>query len=772
MKKGSEARATLISKTFNQFKEANQKQIISHLRLLKTDDEKSKEKLFKKLENSHSQLSKNTKLVKFIKKVKSIIGAQGVKSIASSMEISHGLSDRLSLGEIKRENLKKTTLMRKRVRGKSKLKGGMNSSFASNRDTSLLYTIIKIGIREKFKEISYSNIKIPKFFLLFLFLVVSLSLKFFNNQIVNESGNMVSSVVKFQEIVQPQSFLLKEIEKMELIDHKKLEISEKSEMKIFDLGFMDSMFSRVKQDFSILISDDEYNINNKNLSFYKRGEIMKEEISSMSFMALYSFTIYDYRTLIKFYDVEKDLIEVEGYFDSEASVQNLLQIIDTLMTQNDLNIETFNQYLSDYNMSYLVFALATFLLSFFLCLLLTNFSLNGKKKVNKMDQLLLQIDDSILAIFKNRYNKLASVYIKSKKEKEDILKYAYIKSKSKLNSLGPKTTLRTPKNLNHKNLSQVENDEDSEIVGSLDLDSEKLRQAAFSKNQSRRARYKTFGNEPKKIKGLLIFLLFLTAIMINIPVLVDYLLQASSLDTLNKLKNASNFSSILSSTILTTTALFCARVNSLYQKKELSKIQIKLASDLDNKMNLRNELKQSLSVKQSLDELKEVNICSFLSLSQPEFEICKIITDNEQNYDMFLAMNELRNYQRVVISSLEGGNGKELKKEIISNLEFLKKDKLAFFLSKTLVKLNSEVSKEVQKNMETQVRLSSIYFVIFPIFLVGYALVLKIFFLKIVSWDDVVKLENTFLALPSAIIVNNAGLKNYFRLRHRSGDIY
>lgn len=729
---------------------------------LRDQKDSDKEQTLKVLHEKHSELMKDKKLMKMITKVKSIMGEQGIKTIATSIDIDGDNSRSMSL-DLNRKFNNNFTVMK--LKGRRRMQNqAPGSAKNSQKNSSMIYRFLEAGIKDRFDSLSYSKIKIVNLLMFATLLLVSVYLKILNNNIIKSSGSTVNVVAVSQDSIQPQSFLLKEIEKKGLNMQGHLELNqEMQDMKIYDEFMILDMYDRVREDFLDIIERKYSDFDSVGVNFNKRGEILRQEIEDMGFATMFFSSVYDYHTIVKSIADGTNVFEDSIYFDSRSSIENIVQILDRVIIENDKKLDTYNQYIDTYKINYFIFASTTFFLSVIICIFITAVSIRINSKVVKITQLLLQIENGMIKIFKKRYEDLYNRKQRMKSMKERMMN---IDMKSHLNISvskgGDRGGIEQSKPMENTN-KVVETD--------FDINSEKLREIYESKNQSRNIRYKTLGNHPSKTKGVIVILMILTTIFVNSPIVVDYFLQTSSIEILNRLNDASNYSAILSSAVISITGLFYSKINSIYSKSNMDDLQLKLFKDLDNKMNLRTSLQDALSVRGELDALKKVNICEFLKISQSEFELCRTVTNNERNYDIFLAINELKNYQRTIISTLE--QSEDPSSSIISSVDFLKKDKLVYFLSKALVQLNLQIIDQVEKNLDWQINLTFVYFVTFPFALLTYYLIYRGLFVKLISKKAIKRLRNTFLALPVIVIANNSAMKNYFgTVKGRNGLIY
>lgn len=125
-------------------------------------------------------------------------------------------------------------------------------------------------------------------------------------------------------------------------------------------------------------------------------------------------------------------------------------------------------------------------------------------------------------------------------------------------------------------------------------------------------------------------------------------------------------------------------------------------------------------------------------------------------------MSELLNFQTTVFSTISDDTDFSTPMSVISNEEFKKMSLVSFFLYMSLDKLQSEIMDEMSSAINDDQILSLFMFLTFPIALIFYQILYRKIFVQNLTSGLVKKLENTFLALPPRILINDTYLKNKF----------
>ena len=128
---------------------------------------------------------------------------------------------------------------------------------------------------------------------------------------------------------------------------------------------------------------------------------------------------------------------------------------------------------------------------------------------------------------------------------------------------------------------------------------------------------------------------------------------------------------------------------------------------------------------------------------------------------MFLAINDIKNYQSAVITSLESDSSST--NEILKGESFIFNDYTLYFISKTLTRLNEECTAEIDSQINARFAFRNIFLLLY-LFVATFNYLMYKKVLMSAKKSLKTNLENSYLVLPLNVMINNSYLINFFRL--------
>ena len=690
-------------------------------------------------------------------------------------------------------------------------KGG-SSSVADRKQDQLVIKYIRLGIVQRFKEFSYTKIQVLKQFLFLIFLLGVLGLRMAINYMMLEYEAVINQVTLSENIVVPQSFLLKEIYKMKLIEGGFVNQSVFAPVKTpYHMGIYSSMKTSMVKNFRRLRDQEIGSISNKEAEIKMRTrDAVPQILLNINLLTAYSSVLYDYQTLISTYSASQAKFGEVFFFNEETTLSNLYEILVVMAGLSEALVQKYKSLTSDFSLVMYTYLGFTLFMSFLVAVIIGAFSIKINEELSKSAEMLLRIDADLIYIFLERYELIIKkIEIKKMEMQRRLIKTAltmglttdkiqtkkinfgnttgglgYTKRMQSVvfgsstgkekSSLGEESKLSRDlgqHNSHRKGLGANDKIERNDRDSDESLDSE-IRKVFNQKNSNSRRRYRNFLKAPGANKGFTVFLLFLATILINVPSIVDFFTQQSSYNTLREYNLGSTSAAFLGSDILTKTAIFYTEMLELYKKDRsdqngLDSISRRLKASVQARFDSRIILQNLVNQDSNLLKIMDNSICNYLGNTSDHFELCQFALDSEINYDIFLGMNDISNYQATALTSLNATllSGQQ-NSELLSHVEFVKKDLLVYFVSEALGKLDDQIHKRIEDIAIERLYQGYLFMGIFPVCLLLYYVCSRLLYSQFVSKKSIERMLHTFQALPSQIMVNSSYLKNYFMVKH------
>lgn len=702
------------------------------------------EKKFNDLITQHSSLIQNTKVMEVMEMIKKVVKVEDLKALEESHSDDIDLSSDNISSRLENRIKKLNKIQQKKK--KRAIKGNING------DSNIQYKLIRQGMEAKLGDIGHRNMQIMKLSTIIVLLVLSVLVRIRVNMLIGMYLDNLEEGKISQQITTPIVFYHKEMMKLKLVRNGNLRFEDMFDSKLFDITFIRGMKDEIMKQSRAIRNWKGATLAKKGLSLATKFQL--EFFTDLNFMTLYNNIAFDYQNLVKGYNADTGDFDDSIYFSIDSGIENSFQLMKTLVLARDTLYDNYVSLVEEYNRYYLVFVLSNVVLISVIGVLLVLIRNGFSDEIRMVSSLLLKIEKKYLIAFKIKCEVQSTIVEVEEKKKNGILTKKSLK-KSGIRSLeANKIFEKTASN--------------ADFLANLKPDSfdEKYSKLLERKSNSSKS-YTSFINVPTSSKGLVFFMAVLAIGLVSLPILVDGIIQLNQIPKIKMLNSASNHASFLSTDMPAFYSVFYSRVLSVYKGGEVYlKNDLSILDTIIQKVQVRADLQSEISSDTHLNHIQDQNYCDYLQLSQDYKDLCYRSTSGKINYDVFLGLSDLYNYYETSTSLVESNSAPLL----LSNDNFRDKDLAIYFVAEAMKTINDDVIEHVLEIKDLNIKLSFIFFISFPIFLLAYYFVYKLFWIKR-NMVIIKKLKATFLALPPRIITGNSYIKNYFSMR-QNGNFY
>ena len=636
----------------------------------------------------------------------------------------------------------------------------------------------------------------------------------------------IDFISNMDKISTPTSFLHKETAKLDLFQNQRI-VDPNSSLgrPLMKIELLKAEKQHIVQN-NLWLADSELKLfNDQNYKFYKRHNTAKaqliDEISDVSFFTMYYNAQHDYSNIIELYDEALPTkFKPSSSIEISTSKRNLVEFSYLNLISLKPDFSVYNDLKSFIGIEYIIFMVVNLALTILGATIIYMMNNRMTKDIGLMAHLFLKIEKQGIINYLSKYEKiLVSITGKSNdKGKDDAEEENQLKSKQKQSNKKLKKAENQIKNDNYDGLdkqnqleapkieiqaipeSSMEQEDVSNVIDNVNKQkngimkpagiqqkkggkdqvvknySKSMMKKLNSDNQAlRRKNFSTFTTKMKSDKVILYFVIFSWLVMVNIPLLIDFLLMSNLLSKVKKFNDAVITTSLLSSQILCMYAVFYTEALNKFTSQPLSKIELDYKSEINGYVGQLNELQILVGDNTELKTVIDLNICEYLKLDKDkakEFEQisndCPEILKGSQNFNLFISLNNLMTYKTAVMNSLE--NQLSTSQDVLKTDEFFYNDYLVYYTSKTMSRLNSECLDLVKDSISQRFLFRNIYLILFVVVSgINYFMYKR---LLIVVKNKLRKnLETCYLCIALPIMVNNSYLVNFFSLKRNTALI-
>lgn len=716
----------------------------------------------KRLSNDYKKMLKNKKLVNIIEKITRKLTGSDLDSFSKITEeensnLSGTVDKKLSLqSEDKMKLFFRTRKKTNRIHGEI------------SKNNSTLHMLIHKGIQEKFKNFISKKFKFFKLFVLLSVFLFTSILKIVIVKDIKKIEVLVNDSSRLRWFTIPQAFLLKTAYKIKFVEENFLKIEEKNKGKIsvFNFERIKEMEKESRLNYDDLGSGGLNFLLRKDIEFVKR-QYNKEKIDDgkiykASIETLILANNLDYNNLVSGYNSEKKIFDLDlmENFKMEETIKNNLKLIEVLEKYQSNTSSEYVKLLETLDLEYIFFWGFNILFSILTSLFVAYISSIIHKKISNMSDLLLKINNRPVKIYKEIYKQMAKSILDLKANETNqknltISGISFLKINMK-KRFRRTSTHKLQRSTTTRGFSSFYDTEDQDIDSDF-IRSQLDKKRKEEKNQQQ-VKFRSLTHKTKKNNIWLFFLIVLCGLL-NTPVFLDYFIFRNEVSKLRSLCQASDYSATLASNYASLTGLYYSKIGVYFDIEDVFLNEI-YARFLDS-MKERSYLQQKINEYGKIQNLIEgSSICNFLKLPENRRNFCEFATENEENFDVFLSMNQVYNYEKQSIGTVN----RENLKEFFSDEKFLRNDFLSDYITMALKEVNLMLKIEIQIEMSDVDKMSFVYYVSFPLFLIFYWYIFDCFFMKVTSNRDIKRLENTFLVMPKFLLTENARLKSFFMI--------